>query len=390
MVAVFIHRRDLRFHDNLALEALRRSLASAKDSILHVFILHPAQTDPTSNPYFSQRAFDFMMRCVSDMGLRVLRANDSMRALESIKAHIDVIGFNTDHTPWAKRRDEELVAWCAQRGIRVVTAEDYTLFPRGAIRTGTGKHYEVFTPFYNRCMSRALELIPKPINGKKDKKHGHREEALRILAQIRAGEFSRYDQERDFPALDATTHLSVYLKFGCISVREAFWAMHGVSAGLTRQLIWREFCAHLVIACPHVLAGQVGAGPNQPLKNKDAAWKRLGAGAFARWCEGRTGVPLVDAAMRCMNSTGFMPNRCRMVVASYLTRNMGADWRLGEKYFATQLIDYDPASNSFGWQWAAGVGADAMPQFRVFNPWLQGRRFDPDGTFIKRWVPEKT
>lgn len=408
-VAIFIHRRDLRVEDNLALDLVRRE-APEGVRVVRVFILHPDQVDPRRNPYHSERAVSFMRECVDGCDARVLRARTAEAALDAWDSHADgevrLVAFNEDVTPWARTRDARLTAWCGARGIPVLTAQDYTLFPRGAVRPGSGSgsgsashHYEVFAPFWRRCVARAASEIPRPLPSKRPTRptrpHPRRAEALAILRRVRAGAFEDYASTRDFPALDATTHLSAYLKFGCVSVREAFWAAadaHGLEHPLVREMLWREFCAQLVAAAPRVLRGQIDPElGNAPLRPKYAStrWPRGEAHPWvARWREGRTGFPLVDASMRCLNATGFLPNRCRMVVAAFLTKDVRADWRIGERYFATQLVDYDPASNSFGWQWAAGVGADALPVFRAFNPWAQGARFDADAAFVLRWVPE--
>lgn len=403
--ALFIHRRDLRVEDNLALALLHREAAAVGARVARVFILHADQLDPRRNRYHSARAAAFMLECVHGCGARVLRAPTAEAALAAWDARRDgalrLVAFNEDVTPWARLRDERLRAWCQTRGVRVITAQDYTLFPQGAVRPagGAASHYEVFAPFWRRCVARATSEVPRPRpatgSAAQQGRHPRRAEALAILRRVRAGAFEDYAATRDVPALDATTHLSAYLKFGCVSVREAFWAAadaHGLEHPLVREMLWREFCAQLAAAAPRVLRGQVEpARGNAALRPRYAAvrWPRGEAHPWvARWREGRTGFPLVDASMRCLNATGFLPNRCRMLVAAFLTKDVRADWRVGERYFATRLVDYDPASNSFGWQWAAGVGADALPVFRAFNPWAQGARFDADAAFVLRWVPE--
>ncbi len=202
-----------------------------------------------------------------------------------------------------------------------------------------------------------------------------------------------YGEGRNLLDRAATSFLSPYLRFGALSIRQAYWgakaaidlatdkaAQQGAEAWLN-ELIWREFYMALLYHFPHTI--------DQPLREqyRDFEWLDDDE-AFAAWCEGRTGYPVVDAAMRMLNATGWMHNRARMIVASFLTKDLLIDWRQGERYFMQQLIDGDSASNVGGWQWAAGVGADAQPFFRVFNPTLQGQRFDPDGSFVKQWLPE--
>ncbi len=389
--SAFIHRRDLRREDNAALQLLRR--AHPGPPVVHVFVLDPRQANPRLNPYFSRPAFTFMMECVKDLGLHVVRAPDTETALKRLakakKGRLVAAAWNKDYTPFARQRDERLTAWCADQGVQVITAEDYTLFPEGQLAPAGKTHYEVFTPFYNKASPLLSDLVGEALTEEADGPR-HRAAALRILDQIRAGAFDKYKQDREFPALDKTTHLSVYMKFGCVSVREVMRAaMEAKNDALVRELLWREFCAQLVAGAPRMLQGQLqlpGAA-NLSLR-ADRPWRPLDEAWFKRWKEGTTGFPLVDASMRCLGATGFLHNRCRMIVASFLCKDMLVDWREGERYFASQLLDYDPASNSFGWQWSAGVGADAPPFSRVFNPWLQGAKFDRGAGFIKQWVPQ--
>lgn len=420
-IQVFVFRRDLRMQDNLA---LARMLAMDPSlPLVPLFIFHPDQIHPSKNPYYGQHSVEFLIESLEDLnshleGKLVCMEGTDQDVLQRILNQYVVVrlGFNKDYTPYALRRDAELEAWCEQKGVESVTAFDYTLFPPGMIAAGSGKHYEVYTPFYKKCMSMA-DQIPRPkstprptyfskklpghvkditvyYGGKTSPQRtlqGGRRHAMDILARIRAKHFLHYEKVRDYPALDQTTKLSAYMKYGCVSVREVFWEAvqaYGLKHGLPRELFWREFCAYITHHVPHILQGQI-RGQNLPLRKKYTelvwAWNDTW---FTRWKEGTTGFPLVDAAMRCMNATGFMHNRLRMVVSMFLTKDMRMDWRHGERYFAQQLVDYDPASNACGWQWSASVGADAQPYFRIFNPWTQGKRFDADATFIKTWVPE--
>lgn len=222
---------------------------------------------------------------------------------------------------------------------------------------------------------------------------GGRDAGLAIITKIRSKHFAKYDAERDIPALDKTTKLSAYLKFGCISIREALEACvatHGLEHGLVRELFWREFYAYIAYHHRHILRGQVQPRIGNSSFNATYAsltWKPVPDALFQAWCNGNTGFPIVDAAMICMNRTGWMHNRLRMIVASFFCKDLLGDWRVGERYFASRLIDYDPASNNGGWQWIASTGTDAQPYFRVFNPWLQSKKYDPKCDFIKKWIP---
>ncbi len=205
---------------------------------------------------------------------------------------------------------------------------------------------------------------------------------LKLLKNVCSGK--DYLAKRDIPSLDATSHLSAHLKFGTVSAREVFYALkalRGDAHPMIEQLYWRDFFTHVAYYFPHVFSGCF-------YEEYDAiCWSR-DKDIFLSWCEGSTGVPLVDAGMRELNTTGFMHNRVRMVVASYLVKDLHIDWRWGERYFATRLVDYDPALNNGNWQWAASTGCDHQPYFRIFNPWRQQGRFDPQCAYIKKWVPE--
>ena len=212
--------------------------------------------------------------------------------------------------------------------------------------------------------------------------NGTRAACLKILATL--SQFSQYDDERNIPALDATTHLSAYIKFGLCSIREAYEAITqtlGKNHTLIKQLCWHDFFTHIAFNNPRVF----GAPFHEKYAN--LPWNN-NLQAFTRWCTGTTGFPLVDAGMRELVATGFMHNRIRMVTASFLVKDLHIDWRQGERFFATHLIDYDPSVNNGNWQWVASTGCDAQPYFRIFNPWLQQKKYDKDCVYIKRWVTE--
>jgi deoxyribodipyrimidine photo-lyase len=211
---------------------------------------------------------------------------------------------------------------------------------------------------------------------------GGRNQALAILEQL--GRQTDYLSVRDYPFLDATSHLSAHLKFGTCSIREAYYAIVealGTEHPLLRQLYWRDFFTHIGFHYPHVF-GKSFLGQYDGL-----VWDN-NLDYFQRWADGKTGFPIVDAGMRELNATGFMHNRVRMIVASFLIKGLHISWRWGECYFAQHLVDYDPAVNNGNWQWAASTGCDAQPYFRIFNPWLQQQKFDPDCQYIYRWIPE--
>ncbi len=268
-----------------------------------------------------------------------------------------------------------------------------------------GQPYSVYTPFFNRASSlqvaapsdnRYRNYYQHPLRESSHNTlnellkiknpqlavNGGRKQALKLLAQI--PQFRHYDTDRNFPAKNATTHLSAHHKFGTISIRESYAAIKAAfnqHHTLIRELYWRDFFTHVAFHFPNVFGHSFHA-------EYDAIPWQGSNEHFELWCEGRTGFPIVDAGMRELNETGYMHNRVRMITASFLTKDLHIDWRLGEKYFAQKLVDYDPAVNNGNWQWSASTGCDAQPYFRIFNPWLQQEKFDPECVYIKRFVPE--
>lgn len=347
---------------------------------------------------------------------------------------VDSLYLSRDYTPFARHRMDKLVAWGKGRGLKTVRAiPNHLLTEPEDVFTGQGSPYRVFTPFYRRA--RQLP-VPKPEpEGFKGKVRavntispwrrelekelagwleparnspwtGNRRSALELLERVielagkneggpgpiaTAGASESVTTRSvgkevpDLPAAGETSYLSAALKFGLVSVREV---AHGFQqAGredLVRQLYWRDFYTHIAWHWPEVFGKEFQA------RFRSLRW-RTGKAAqqdFDRWAHGNTGFPLVDAAQRCLRQTGFMPGRLRMVVASFLVKDLGLDWRRGEKFFARYLVDYDPSVNNGNWQWAASTGCDAQPWFRVFNPWRQQEKFDPETRFIRAWVPE--
>lgn len=427
---IFIFRRDLRVYDNLAW--MRLVEQAQGEMILPIFIFNDAQVNPQKNKYYSKNAVEFMVQCLKSLNeelggkLSMFHTDTSdIDVLEKLGT-IKTIAFNIDFTPFAIKRDDAIIKWCQERNIHVITTEDYTLIPINTTLTNSNTYFSVYTPFYRKFLGTTASNVPQPTSAKKVPKlssqvgiaetvsikdidryysnkpnpdlfvAGGRANALAILKKIKRGDFEAYDKERDLPSLDKTTKLSAYLKFGCISIREAFHTIaetYGLDHGLIRELIWREFYANITYNKPRILQGQLSSRkPNLPFKEKydKQKWTMTAQQKtwFTRWCDGNTGFPIVDAAMRQLNTTGWMHNRCRMIVASFLIKDMLVDWRLGEEYFAKMLVDYDPSSNNGGWQFCSSTGVDAQPYFRIFNPFSQSSKFDPDAAYIKRWVPE--
>jgi len=331
--------------------------------------------------------------------------------LKFIKQQIQGVWWNKDVTPFARRRDEELETWCTKMHIPVHTYEDYMLQPVDLVKTMTDTVYQVYTPFYHAALRHEVR---KPVvctmnnirfarfDGKEpsidsyaphypEQLKGGRENGLLVLTRIRRGTFNDYDTARDDPGAQKTTRLAAYLKFGCVSIREAYASMkHAGADGIIRELYWREFYFYLTYHQPRLLEGQVGkVNESFRARLENVQWKYAEDEPvkWQAWCEGKTGYPIVDAGMRQLKETGYMHNRARMIVAMFLTKHLHIHWQEGERFFAKSLIDYDPCQNNGGWQWSASTGVDTQP-YRIFNPWIQTTRYDPDCIYVKQWVPE--
>ncbi|MGZ8153395.1 MAG: cryptochrome/photolyase family protein [Methylovulum sp.] len=406
--SLFIFRRDLRIHDNNGLnEALRLST-----QVIPCFIFDPRQMQPHS--YQSKPALQFMLQSLGDLDRQIQAVGGKLalyyalpeQVIKDLHAQqqIQAVFINRDYTPFSRRRDFELAELCNELGITLHYLADALLTePEQAVK-GDHAPYKVFTAFYNNARQFPVALPQTLVTHnflsietgfaidqldvslltelQTDTVQGGRSQALAILKQLNA--YKDYQDTRDFPALDATSKLSAHLKFGTCSVREAYYAIVeelGVEHPLLRQLYWRDFFTHIAWHFPQVFGNAFQE------KFAKLNWDNNGD-YFQAWCDGKTGFPIVDAGMRELNATGFMHNRLRMIVASFLVKDLHISWRWGERYFAQHLVDYDPCVNNGNWQWAASTGCDAQPYFRIFNPWLQQQKFDPDGEYIRRWVPE--
>jgi deoxyribodipyrimidine photo-lyase len=332
-------------------------------------------------------------------------------------AQIERITWNRDYGPFAARRDSAVRSAASALGVAVEEHKDRVVFESGEIRTRTGDPFRIYTPFRNAwwerwhadppCLPGPLRL-PPPIPGLHSEASPGASEfgvagdetalptagesaAARRLAAFVGGPLAHYARDRDRPDLDGTSRLSPYLRFGAISIRscvraalDAMQAEPRIRDGARKwidELIWRDFYHAILAEHPHVLTRSFKPEYDALVWDDDEA-------GFRAWCEGRTGFPFVDAGMRQLATTGWMHNRARMVVASFLTKDLGIDWRRGERFFRQRLVDGDPASNNGGWQWAASTGTDAQPYFRIFHPVTQGERFDPEGRYVRRFVPE--
>ena len=408
--ALFIFRRDLRLEDNTG---LLFALEKAKEVILS-FIFTPDQIE--NNPYRSDYCLQFMVESLEDLEKAILAKKGRLYLFQGKpeevilkcieKLHVDAVIVNRDYTPYSIKRDLKIETLCKKSKISFHSFDDALLNPPEQTLKKDGKPYTIFTPFYKNAIKSTIQepvanhyshyySDPIPFSCKKTiydkilpKRHlkpsGGRTAGLAILKTIEI--FSHYTVLKNVPSELGTTHLSAHLKFTTCSPREVYFAIVeklGPLSELIRSLYWRDFFSGVAFHFPEVFLSAFHSKFDQLTWSNDKE-------TFKKWCEGNTGFPIIDAGMREMNQTGFMHNRIRMIVASFLVKDLHIDWRWGEKYFAKTLIDYDPAVNNGNWQWAASTGCDAQPYFRIFNPWMQSLKFDPSCIYIKRWIPELT
>jgi deoxyribodipyrimidine photo-lyase len=412
MAAIWWIRRDLRLHDNQALtEALARG-----GTVVPLFVLDPALW---TSDYVGKRRLAFLIEglgvldaALQDRGSRlIIRQGSPLGVLSNLleETGATTITAESDYSSYATRRDAEIASVLPLRLV-----DGVTVLPPGSVVKTDGTPYTVFTPFSRAWKVQPLPdrsgVLPAPeaIATFRDLQSlplpavqaaipatfpAGEAEARRRLGAFLAGPVQQYGDRRDFMADAGTSALSPYLRFGMLSAREAVVAVREWIAEATgeaaqssasiwlNELIWREFYIHILAHFPDVQRGAFRQNLRAvPWRNNEAE--------FDAWCVGRTGYPVVDAAMRQLAQTGWMHNRARMIAASFLTKDLLIDWRRGERWFMQQLIDGDPAANNGGWQWSAGTGTDAAPYFRIFNPVSQGKKFDPDGSYVRRWVPE--
>lgn len=400
-ISVFWFRRDLRLHDN---HGLHQALAAGRP-VLPVFVFDKQILDPLPDP--KDRRVTFIYRALQDIQAALAEAGSSLWVIHDTPAgafdricaayDVEAVYTNHDYEPYAVERDDAIKRQLGARGIAFHTFKDQVVFERDEVVKGDGTPYTVFTPYSKawkakylaggkvrypseRMLDACLKTAPLPFPALPDIGFGEADEVFPEPAADKAI-ITHYDQTRNFPAVRGTSRLSVHLRFGTVSARELVAAASAWNETWLNELIWREFFMMILWHFPHVVTKSF-----KP--QYDAIAWRNDPAEFDKWCRGETGYPLVDAGMRELNATGFMHNRVRMVVASFLTKDLLIDWRWGESYFAEKLIDYELSANNGNWQWAAGCGCDAAPYFRIFNPAEQQKKFDPDFTYIRRWIAD--
>jgi deoxyribodipyrimidine photo-lyase len=402
MTALFWHRRDLRINDNKGLfEALKQN------EIVHpIFIFDKSILDKLPNNdqriLFIYQEIKSLKKSYQNLGsdLWVYYGKPS-EIIPKIAQELNCssVYFNNDYEPYALQRDQEIQVSLNKIKIEFIGKKDHVIFEKNEVLKDDGKPYTIFTPYSRKWKANLKEEQLREYSIEKHTGNlvqKQQEEALITLEEMgfeskvlhdfpnRIAEneiLKNYHLSRNFPAVKGTSKLSLHLRFGTISIRKLALIAREQNETYLNELIWRDFYQMIIFHFPKSAENSFKAQYDKIIWEKNEAH-------FDSWCTGKTGYPIVDAGMRELNATGFMHNRVRMVVASFLTKHLLLDWRLGAAYFAEKLLDFELASNTGGWQWAAGCGCDAAPYFRVFNPQAQQEKFDKSFEYIKKWVPE--
>jgi len=406
---LFIFRRDLRIVDNSAL-----NLLSGCSRVYTIFIFTSEQVK--KNKFKNRNAVHFMIESLEDLAGNIRRAGGKLHTFygdnEAVirtcitAFNIDAVAFNTDITAYAKKRDASIIKLCRTLGVSTLTCSDYYLHDFDKIVSSSGDHYKKFSPYYSKAkrlrvadpttkrvkfatgtndnskigLNAALAKFARGVSSRILSRmisrilSGGRHAAIAAMSTASKQTYCHDDLSKE------TSKLSAYIKFGCISIREVYKKFKSVRKFI-RQLYWRDFYAQLLYYNPYVLHGAMRTAYKRLRWENNARW-------FNAWCAGKTGFPVVDAGMRELNTTGYMHNRARLITCCFLIKTLLIDWRKGEKYFASMLTDYDPASNNGNFQWVASTGADSQPYFRIFNPWRQSKKCDPQCLYIKKYIPE--
>jgi len=395
-------RRDLRLNDQHAFyEALKGPYP-----VIPLFIFDRSILDKLENK--ADKRVQFIHEAITEMDTELKKQESGFNVqygfpldiFEKLSKEFNIAAVYTNHDyePYAQERDTAIEKFLKEKGISFHHYKDQVVFEKDEVVKDDGKPYTVFTPYSRKWK---LALADKGIASYPSEKHlsntlkyqpdnipslasmgFERTEADFPPKNLKEEIVKKYGEQRDYPSVAGTSRLSVHLRFGTVSIRELTKKAKVLNEKYLNELIWRDFYHMILWHFPHV-----GKGKAFKKEYDDIQW-RHDENDFEKWCKGETGYPIVDAGMRELNTTGFMHNRVRMIVASFLTKHLLIDWRWGEAYFAEKLLDFDLAANNGGWQWAAGSGCDAAPYFRIFNPYLQTKKFDEHLIYIRKWVPE--
>lgn len=402
---LFLFTRDLRIVDNTTLIKASKE----NETVIPIFLFDKDQLD--NGKIKNDNCVQFMMECIDDLdeqlhkyGSRLFKFHTTVKdlfdKLLSTYDKIENVYLNKDYSHKGKEREKEIINICEKYDVKFHCEEDYLLTGLHKVLNGKGENYVKFTPFYNKAKKLKVSepssyniknFIAKKHTLKYEYKqnyhnfytpnnsvlvHGGRKNCKKILENLKL--FKNYNKDRDYPFKDCTTKLSAYLKFNVYSIREIykeFKKQLGLKNDLIKQLYWRDF--YMII-----LYNDFTKDKYKKLEwDNNKTW-------FKKWCQGNMGIPIADAGMRQLNTIGYMHNRCRMIVASVLIKELRIDWRFGEKYFASKLIDYDSSNNNGGWQWVSGSGTDSQMYNRIFSPARQTEKYDKECEYIKKWIPE--
>jgi deoxyribodipyrimidine photo-lyase len=400
-VSIFWFRRDLRLDDNAA---LYHALHSGKP-VLPVFIFDEKILSKLENKH--DKRVDFIHRTLTELKSELKKLGSDLlvfhgtpfRVYKKLISEYSVksVFTNHDYEPYAKERDAEIAALLNENGASFKTFKDQCIFEKDEVLKDDGKPYTVYTPYSKKWKAKMNAFYLKSYPTEKyfsnflkfqadsfpslEEMGFEKTDVAVPSSDFELGIIKNYHKTRDVPSLSGTSRLSVHLRFGTISIRKLAKLAFETNEKFLNELIWRDFYMMILWHFPHVVEGAF-----RPAYDK-IEWEH-NEQHFEAWCKGETGYAIVDAGMRELNETGFMHNRVRMIVASFLTKHLLLDWRWGEAYFAEKLLDFELSSNNGGWQWASGSGCDAAPYFRVFNPYLQTEKFDPQLKYIQKWVPE--
>lgn len=401
-VDIFWFRRDLRLHDNVG---LFHALQSGRP-ILPIFIFDTQILDKLEKP--NDLRVQFIHETLSSLNVQLSKVGSGMTVFHGTpdqvfadlvsKYTIGSVFTNHDYEPYAKKRDGYIADLLSSNGVGFFTYKDHVFFEKKEVTKDDGLPYTVFTPYSRKWkLKLAEQSIPQfPSEKRMDRFYQFQSPDIPSLTsmgftastcqypsvKVEDELVKNYAANRDFPSLIGTSRLGIHLRFGTISIRQQVQNALGKSETFLNELIWRDFYHQILFNFPHV-----GEGRSFKKDYDNIQWRDSEAD-FEKWCKGETGYPIVDAGMRELAATGFMHNRVRMITASFLTKHLFIDWRWGEAWFASKLLDFDLAANNGGWQWAAGSGCDAAPYFRIFNPALQTEKFDKKAVYIRKWVPE--
>ena len=395
-ISVFWFRRDLRLTDNTA---LKMALESGHP-VLPIFIF---DTEILGELPENDARVSFIHQILNSIHLKFLERKSGLRVFHSSpleafqtlfnEYQVHSVFVNRDYEPYARQRDAEIEAFAGSRRASFLSFKDQVVFHENDVLKPDGKPYTVFTPYSKKWLQLFAQEFRGPVEMPGFEKLLTTETKFPTLEEIgfknseitvknfNLSQLDHYSDVRNLPSVDATSYLSPHLRFGTIGIRELISQLKPRHESFLNELIWREFFMQILFHFPKVVH------ENFHNKYNGIEW-RNNANEFALWCEGKTGYPMVDAGMRQLNATGYMHNRVRMVVASFLCKHLLIDWRWGENYFAQKLLDFELSANNGNWQWAAGTGCDAAPYFRVFNPTEQQKKFDEKFIYIRRWIPE--